>query len=64
MFLDLFTNAQARKLHAETQRENHEEGAVAVEYALLVVLIAIAMGVGAAVLGGTISTKFSGITLP
>jgi Flp pilus assembly pilin Flp len=63
MFLNLFTNLQARKLHAETQRASREEGAVAVEYALLVVLIAIAMGVGAAILGGKLSTKFSGITL-
>jgi Flp pilus assembly pilin Flp len=63
MFLNLFTNIQSRVLHAETHRANQEEGAVAVEYALLVVLVAIAMGVGAKILGKTISDKFGGITL-
>ena len=63
MFLNLFTNIQSRKLHAETRRANREEGAVAVEYALLVVLIALVMAVGAAVLGGKLNTKFSGISL-
>jgi Flp pilus assembly pilin Flp len=63
MFLKLFTNIQSRALHVETQRAGKEEGAVAVEYALLVVLVAIAMGVGAKILGKTISDKFGGITL-
>ena len=63
MFLNLFTNVQSRMLHAQTHRGTQEDGAIAVEYALLVVLIAIAMGVGAKVLGTAISDKFSGISL-
>ena len=63
MFLNLFTNIQSRMLDAQTRRTDREEGAVAVEYALLVVLIALVMAVGAAVLGGKISDKFSGISL-
>ena len=65
MFLNLFTSIQSRKLHAETQlatkRANTEEGAVAVEYALLVVLIALVMAVGAAVLGRGIDTEFDNV---
>lgn len=62
MFLNLFTNIQSRVLHAETQRTNQEEGAVAVEYALLLVGIALVVGVAAATLGGKIATKFGSIT--
>jgi Flp pilus assembly pilin Flp len=63
MFLNLFTNIQSRALHAETQRIAHEEGSVAVEYALLVVFIALVMAVGATTLGSRINVKFAGITL-
>jgi pilus assembly protein Flp/PilA len=48
-----------------------ERGATATEYALLVVFVALAIAVGAQVLGSnistlfsTIGTKLSGITLP
>ncbi len=61
MFLNLFTNIQSRVLHAETQRTNQEEGAVAVEYALLLVGIAIVVGVAAAALGTRIVTRFTSI---
>lgn len=40
---------------------NEEEGAVAIEYALLAVLIALAMAIGAGVLGGGLNTLFSNI---
>ena len=61
MFLNLFTSIQSRVLHAETQRTNQEEGAVAVEYALLVAAIALIMVVGATELGNDISNKFKAI---
>ena len=51
MFLNLFTNIQSRMLDAQTRRTDREEGAVAVEYALLIVGIALVMAVGAGVLG-------------
>ncbi len=63
MFLNLFTNLQSRILDAQTQRTNNEEGAVAVEYALLVVLIALVMAIGAAALGTKINLKFAGIAI-
>lgn len=40
---------------------NDEEGAVAIEYALLAVLIALIMAVGAALLGGGLNTVFTNI---
>ena len=61
MFLNLFTNVQSRMLHAETQRESQEEGAVAVEYALLLVGIAVVVGAAAGLLGGRIVTRLSTI---
>ncbi len=61
MFLNLFTNVQSRMLHAETHRTSQEEGAVAVEYALLVVAIALVMVVGATQLGEEIRDKFKAI---
>ena len=38
-----------------------EEGATAVEYGLLVALIALVMAIGAAVLGGGLNTMFGSI---
>ena len=61
MFLHLFTNIQSRVLHAETQRTNQEEGAVAVEYALLLVGIAVVVGAAAVILGDKIAKKFGSI---
>ena len=63
MFLNLFTNIQSRLLDKESEMVSQEEGAVAVEYALLVVLIALVMAIGAATLGTKINLKFAGITL-
>ncbi|HVA26142.1 MAG TPA: Flp family type IVb pilin [Chloroflexota bacterium] len=40
---------------------NEEEGADAVEYALVIALIALAIVAGATFLGGAISNKLSGI---
>jgi Flp pilus assembly pilin Flp len=45
------------------QARNNEDGAVAVEYGFLVVFIAIAMGVGAKLLGLEISGFFDAIDL-
>ena len=59
MFLNLFTNIQSRVLHAETQRTNQEEGAAAVEYGLLVALIAVIIIASVAVLGTTLRTKYN-----
>ena len=61
MFLNLFTNIQSRMLDAQTRRTDREEGAVAVEYALLIVGIALVMAVGAGVLGDGLNSKFTAI---
>ncbi|TXL62383.1 Flp family type IVb pilin [Aeromicrobium terrae] len=43
------------------ERAKNEKGAAMVEYALLVVGIAVVVGVAAAALGGRISAKFGSI---
>ena len=64
MFLNLFTNIQSRLLDAKSEiAAQKEQGAVAVEYALLVVLIALVMAIGAATLGTNLNLKFAGITI-
>ncbi len=62
MFLNLFTNIQSRMLHEQTQRTNEEEeGAAAVEYGLLVALIAVIIILAVTALGTTVKTKFNDI---
>ncbi|EAP97556.1 hypothetical protein JNB_18838 [Janibacter sp. HTCC2649] len=45
------------------QRLN-EKGATMVEYGLMVALVAVVVGVAAALLGKNISTMFAGLTFP
>lgn len=49
------------ELQEKASLEDRDRGAAMVEYALLVVGIAVVVGVAAALLGGRISTKFGGI---
>lgn len=43
------------------QRFDHEQGATMVEYALIVVVIALVVVLGAAILGSSVSSLFSSI---
>lgn len=47
--------------YIQARAHSQEDGAVAVEYILLIVSVAIVMAVGAATLGGKISGKLGGI---
>ncbi len=61
MFLNLFTNIQSRMLDAQTRRNDREEGAAAVEYGLLVALIAVVIILAVTALGTQLKTKFNAI---
>jgi pilus assembly protein Flp/PilA len=57
--MNLYTSLQARFVELQARMEQGERGAAAVEYALLVSLIAIAIIVAVAALGGKISSAFN-----
>ena len=57
VLLSVYTTLQAMWAGLRTRMEN-EEGAVATEYVVLLVLIAIAIIAGASVLAGAINAKF------
>ena len=57
MILGLYTRLQAAWLGVRSRFEN-EDGAVATEYVVLLVLIALGIIVGAAVLAGAINSNF------
>lgn len=61
MFLNLFTKIQARMLHEQSRVAEKEKGAAAVEYGLLVALIAVVIIASVAVLGTTLRTKFNAV---
>ncbi len=63
MSLYLFTKIQANLMRIGRDHVDHQNGAVAVEYALLVVLIALVMAIGAATFGSNLNLKFAGITI-
>ena len=58
MLLGLYTRLQARWLDLRSRFEG-ENGAVATEYVVLLVLIALGIIVGAAVLAGAINSNFT-----
>jgi Flp pilus assembly pilin Flp len=58
MILGLYTRLQAAWLGVRSRFEN-EDGAVATEYVVLLVLIALGIIVGAAVLAGAINKNFN-----
>ena len=58
MILGFYTRLQAMWLGVRSRFEN-EDGAVATEYVVLLVLIALGIIVGAAVLAGAINKNFS-----
>ena len=57
MLLGLYTRMKVAWLSARSRFEN-EDGAVATEYVVLLVLIALGIIVGAAVLAGAINSNF------
>lgn len=50
--------------HTRMNKVLAEKGATMVEYGLMVALVAVVVGVAAAVLGKNISTMFAGLTFP
>ena len=58
MFLSLFVKAQTALMNFRSRFEN-EDGVVAVEYITILVLVALAIAVGAAYLGTAINNKLT-----